>query len=46
MTDEELPIRKVTIVLEDDFGRTQTIVKTRFSPPMLMDKILELEDVE
>ena len=38
--------RLVTITVEDDFGRTHTIVKTRLSPPMLMDKILELEEVE
>ncbi len=38
--------RVICIVLEDDFGRTQTKVKTRLSPPMLMDKIMELEEVE
>ena len=38
--------RLINIVLEDNFGRTQTIVKTRLSPPMLIDKILELEEVE
>lgn len=38
--------RFIKIVLEDDFGRTVTEVKTRLSPPMLMDKILELEEVE
>ena len=43
MTENE---RLIKIVLEDDFGRTVTKVKTRLSPPMLMDKILELEEVE
>jgi hypothetical protein len=38
--------RLVTIVIKDDFGRTTTKVKTRLSPPMLMDKILEMEEVE
>ena len=37
--------RLINIVLEDDFGRTVTKVKTRLSPPMLMDKILELEEI-
>ena len=46
MTAKELPIRKVTIVLEDDFGRTMTVVKTRLSPPLLMDTILELKELE
>ena len=46
MTEKELPIRKVTIVLEDDFGRTMTAIKTRLSPPLLMDKILELRELE
>lgn len=34
--------RKITIVLEDDFGRATTKVTTKLSPPQLMDKILEL----
>lgn len=38
--------RQIEIILEDDFGRTQTIVKTELSVPQLMDKILELGDVE
>ena len=38
--------RLIKIVLEDDFDRTVTKVKTRLSPSMLMDKILELEDIE
>ena len=38
--------RLVTITIEDDFGRTVTKVKTRLSPPMLIDKILEMEEVE
>ena len=38
--------RLVTITIEDNFGRTVTKVKTRLSPPMLMDKIMELEEVE
>ena len=45
MTNKELPIRTVTIVLEDDFGRTMTAVETRLSPPMLMDKILGLKEL-
>lgn len=36
----------INIVLEDDFGRTVTKVKTRLSPPMLMDKILKMNEVE
>ena len=51
MTEKRFSKRKnqcrfIKIVLEDDFGRTVTKVKTRLSPPMLMDKILELEEVE
>lgn len=38
--------RLVTITIEDDFGRTVTKVKTRLSPSILMDKIIELEEVE
>ena len=38
--------RIIKIVLEDDFGRTVTKVKTRLSPPMLMDKILKMNEVE
>ena len=38
--------RFIKVVLEDDFGRTVTKVKTRLSPPMLMDKILKMEEVE
>ncbi len=37
---------EITITLEDDFGRVNTRVTTKLSPPELMDKILELEDVE
>lgn len=33
--------RKINIVLEDDFGRVQTIIETELSAPKLMDKILE-----
>ena len=33
--------RKINIILEDDFGRVQTIVETDLSAPQLMDKILE-----
>ena len=33
--------RKINIVLEDDFGRVQTIIETELSAPQLMDKILE-----
>lgn len=36
---------RIIITLEDDFGRTQTSVKTKLSPPMLMDKILEIEEI-
>ena len=38
--------RKIEIILEDDFGRVQTKVTTELSAPELMDKILELGDVE
>ena len=38
--------KKISITLEDDFGRVHTRITTVLSPPMLMDKILELEDVE
>ena len=34
--------KKVEIILHDDFGRVQTIIKTEYSAPQLMDKILEL----
>jgi len=34
--------RSVNIVLTDDFGRVQTIIKTELTPPELMDKILEI----
>lgn len=33
--------RKINIILEDDFGRVQTIIDTDLSAPDLMDKILE-----
>ena len=33
--------RKISIVLEDDFGRVQTIIETELSASDLMDKILE-----
>jgi len=36
--------REVIIVLEDDFGRVQTTMKTELSPPQLMDKIFELKE--
>lgn len=38
--------KRVNIVLEDDFGRVQTIIKTKLSPSMLMDKILELDEID
>lgn len=38
--------KQVTITLEDSFGRTMTKVKTELSVPDLMDKILELVDLE
>ena len=37
---------KVTIVLENDFGRVMTRVKTDLCPAELMDKILEMECIE
>lgn len=36
---------QINIVLEDDFGRVQTKIKTNLSPPELMDKILELKEL-
>lgn len=33
--------RLITIIIEDDFGRVQTKVKTNLFPPMLMDMFLE-----
>ena len=37
--------RRINIVLEDDFGRVQTIIETELFASDLMDKILEvLED--
>ena len=36
--------REVNIVLEDEFGRVQTTIKTELSPPQLMDKIFELKE--
>lgn len=33
--------RKINIILEDGFGRVQTIIKTELSAPDLMDKLLE-----
>lgn len=45
-SDDRMTEHKVSITIEDDFGRTVTKVKTRLSTPMLMDKILELEEVE
>lgn len=36
--------KKINIVLEDDFGRVQTIIKTDLTPSDLMDKILEIVD--
>ena len=38
--------KRVNIVLEDDFGRVQTIVKTKLSLPVLMDKILGLDEID
>ena len=37
---------EINIVLTDDFGRVMTRVKTKLSPPELMDKIMELEEIE
>ena len=34
--------KEVEIILQDDFGRVQTKIKTKYSPPDLMDKILEI----
>ena len=36
----------ITIVLEDDFGRAMTSIKTELSPPQLIEKIVELFDDE
>ena len=44
MCDDEM--FEIRITLEDDFGRAMTRVKTKLSPPELMDKILELEDID
>ena len=38
--------RKIEIILEDCFGRVQTRVTTKLSCSELMDKILEIGDVE
>lgn len=38
--------RKINIILEDDFGRVQTMVETELYAPVLMDKILDLVGVE
>lgn len=37
--------RLITIVVKDDFIKVTTKVKTKLSPSMLMDKILELDEV-
>lgn len=36
--------KEVTIIVEDDFGRAMTSIKTELSPPQVMDKIVELFD--
>ena len=41
-----MSMSEIRITLEDDFGRAMTRVKTKLSPPELMDKILDLEDLE
>ena len=33
---------EISIVLEDDFGRAMTSIKTELSPPQLIEKIMEL----
>ena len=36
--------KQVIITLEDDFGRVQTSITTKLSPPQLMDKIMEIDE--
>jgi hypothetical protein len=36
----------INIILENDFGRVQTKIKTELYPSELMDKILEMEEVQ
>ena len=38
----ELNNKQINIILEDDFGRVQTIINSELSAPQLMDKILEV----
>ena len=38
----ELNNKQINIILEDDFGRVQTIINSELSEPQLMDKILEV----
>ena len=38
----ELMEKEISIVLEDDFGRAMTSIKTELSPPQLIEKIMEL----
>lgn len=38
--------KQITIELEDDFGRVHTKVTTKLSPPELMDKILEIDEID
>lgn len=37
----ELMEKEIIIVLEDDFGRAMTSIKTELSPPQLLEKIME-----
>ena len=45
MSDSDKPLvnekRGISIQLDDDFGRVQTRIKTRYNPSELMDKIVE-----
>lgn len=34
--------KQVIVILEDDFGRAMTNIKTELSPPQLIKKIMEL----
>lgn len=38
--------KRINIILEDDFGRVQTIVSSKLSSPKLMDKILEIDEID
>ena len=38
--------KEIIIVLEDDFGRAMTSIKTELSPPQLIERIMGLFDDE